>query len=135
VKQNSTQPGKRSKWCITIRWAVVECAPCVGGGGLTRVVLLQVVDCNGIRFTAYNAGHVLGAAQFMIEIAGVHILYTGDYSREEDRHLMAAEIPPVSAALCCCVLCCYAASVPPQLSDCCTFLFVHGVICSPLRGG
>jgi len=32
---------------------------------------------------------------FMIEIAGVRVLYTGDYSREEDRHLMAAEIPAV----------------------------------------
>lgn len=29
----------------------------------------------------------------MIEIAGVKILYTGDFSRQEDRHLMAAEIP------------------------------------------
>lgn len=27
---------------------------------------------------------------FMIEIAGVRILYTGDFSRQEDRHLMAA---------------------------------------------
>jgi Cft2 family RNA processing exonuclease len=25
--------------------------------------------------------------------SGVRVLYTGDYSREEDRHLMAAEIP------------------------------------------
>ena len=41
------------------------------------------------------SGHVLGAAMFMIEIAGVRVLYTGDYSREEDRHLMAAEIPAV----------------------------------------
>ena len=31
---------------------------------------------------------------FLIEIAGVRILYTGDYSREEDRHLMIAEKPP-----------------------------------------
>lgn len=47
----------------------------------------------------------------MIEIGGVRVLYTGDYSREEvrglavccaalttdaqDRHLMAAEVPPV----------------------------------------
>lgn len=30
---------------------------------------------------------------FMIEIAGVKVLYTGDFSRQEDRHLMAAEIP------------------------------------------
>lgn len=50
---------------------------------------------NGIRFWCYQAGHVLGAAMFMIEIAGVKILYTGDFSRQEDRHLMSAEIPPV----------------------------------------
>ena len=56
----------------------------------------QEVDVDGIKFTAYNAGHVLGAAMFLIEIAGVVVLYTGDYSREEDRHLMAAETPPVS---------------------------------------
>lgn len=50
-------------------------------------------EVNGIKFWAYNAGHVLGAAMFMIEIAGVKILYTGDFSREQDRHLMAAEMP------------------------------------------
>ncbi|KAI8608263.1 beta-lactamase-like protein [Chytriomyces sp. MP71] len=54
----------------------------------------QQVDVEGIKFTAYNAGHVLGAAMFLIEVAGVRVLYTGDYSREEDRHLMAAEKPP-----------------------------------------
>lgn len=48
---------------------------------------------NGIRFWCYQAGHVLGAAMFMVEIAGVKVLYTGDFSRQEDRHLMAAEIP------------------------------------------
>ncbi|KAH1014849.1 cleavage and polyadenylation specificity factor 73 [Dendroctonus ponderosae] len=52
-------------------------------------------DIMGIRFWAYNAGHVLGAAMFMLEIAGVKILYTGDFSRQEDRHLMAAEIPTI----------------------------------------
>jgi len=36
---------------------------------------------------------VLGAAMFLIEIDGVRILYTGDYSCEEDRHLKPAEIP------------------------------------------
>lgn len=50
-------------------------------------------EINGIKFWAYNAGHVLGAAMFMIEIAGIRVLYTGDFSREEDRHLMAAELP------------------------------------------
>jgi cleavage and polyadenylation specificity factor subunit 3 len=44
-------------------------------------------ESNGIKFKCYNAGHVLGAAMFLVEIAGVSILYTGDYSREEDRHL------------------------------------------------
>jgi cleavage and polyadenylation specificity factor subunit 3 len=32
---------------------------------------------------------------FLIDIAGLKILYTGDYSREEDRHLVKAEIPPI----------------------------------------
>jgi len=50
-------------------------------------------EVGGIKFWCYNAGHVLGAAMFMLEIAGVKILYTGDFSREEDRHLMSAEIP------------------------------------------
>lgn len=51
-----------------------------------------VVD--GIKFRPFYAAHVLGGAMFMVEIAGVRVLYTGDYSREEDRHLQAAEIPP-----------------------------------------
>lgn len=50
---------------------------------------------SGIRFWCYHAGHVLGAAMFFIEIAGVKVLYTGDFSRQEDRHLMSAEIPSV----------------------------------------
>lgn len=33
---------------------------------------------------------------FMAEIAGVRILYTGDYSRYPDRHLMGAETPDVT---------------------------------------
>ena len=32
---------------------------------------------------------------FVIDIAGLKILYTGDYSREEDRHLVKAELPPI----------------------------------------
>nr|VZI32613.1 unnamed protein product [Spirometra erinaceieuropaei] len=54
----------------------------------------QELEVNGIKFSAYHAGHVLGAAMFLIEIAGVKVLYTGDFSRQEDRHLMCAEIPP-----------------------------------------
>jgi cleavage and polyadenylation specificity factor subunit 3 len=51
------------------------------------------VETNGIRFSAFRAGHVLGASMFLIEIDGIKILYTGDYSREEDRHLKPAEFP------------------------------------------
>lgn len=54
----------------------------------------STVDVGGIKFTAYHAGHVLGAAMFQIEIAGLRVLFTGDYSRELDRHLNSAEVPP-----------------------------------------
>ena len=53
----------------------------------------QEIEVNGIKFSCYNAGHVLGASMFLMEIDGVKILYTGDYSREEDRHLKPAEFP------------------------------------------
>ena len=32
---------------------------------------------------------------FLVEIDGVKVLYTGDYSREEDRHIQPAEIPNI----------------------------------------
>ncbi|KAL9085694.1 MAG: hypothetical protein Q9159_004571 [Coniocarpon cinnabarinum] len=48
---------------------------------------------SGIRITPYPAGHVLGAAMFHLDIAGLSILFTGDYSREEDRHLIPATFP------------------------------------------
>ena len=34
----------------------------------------QQVEVEGIRFTAYNAGHVLGAAMFLVEIASVKVV-------------------------------------------------------------
>ncbi|KAG5440228.1 hypothetical protein PCANB_001798 [Pneumocystis canis] len=55
----------------------------------------STVEVNGVKFTPYHAGHVLGAAMFFIEVAGIKILFTGDYSREEDRHLIPAELPPI----------------------------------------
>lgn len=63
---------------------------------ITAIDYHQEIECEGVRFTCYHAGHVLGAAMFMVDIGGTRILYTGDYSREEDRHLMSAEIPPGS---------------------------------------
>eukprot|EP01082_Thalassiosira_pseudonana_P002988 g3011.t1 g3011 contig12:1256525-1258999(-) len=61
----------------------------------------QTIDLNlpsGLKFHALNAGHVLGAAMFFIEVGGRSVLYTGDYSMEEDRHLMAAELPKYHAS-------------------------------------
>ncbi|KAG8962026.1 endoribonuclease ysh1 [Tulasnella sp. 419] len=55
----------------------------------------QISPCPGVSFIPYHAGHVLGACMFLIDIAGLKILYTGDYSREEDRHLVKAEVPPI----------------------------------------
>ena len=52
-------------------------------------------DVDGIRVTAHRAGHVLGAAMFEVEVAGLRLLYTGDYSRAADRHLPAADLPAV----------------------------------------
>ena len=62
----------------------------------------SVVQHKNVKFWAYNAGHVLGAAMFMLEIGGRHILYTGDYSMEDDRHLAKAEIPKIKPDLLIC---------------------------------
>ena len=51
------------------------------------------VTVGGLSFHALNAGHVLGACMYFMDIGGRTVLYTGDYSMEDDRHLMAAELP------------------------------------------
>ncbi|POS85954.1 Metallo-hydrolase/oxidoreductase [Erysiphe pulchra] len=66
---------------------------------LSTFPLIEAIDyytthtVSSIRITPYPAGHVLGAAMFLIEIAGLKIFFTGDYSREDDRHLISAEVP------------------------------------------
>lgn len=55
----------------------------------------STMELDGIRFTAYHAGHVLGACLYLIEIGGLKVLFTGDFSREESRHLPIAEVPSV----------------------------------------
>lgn len=47
----------------------------------------QTKEFRGIKFTPSPAGHVLGAAMFTIEIDNIRVLYTGDYSLEEDRYV------------------------------------------------
>uniref|UniRef100_A0A0N4ZQB3 Cleavage and polyadenylation specificity factor subunit 3 n=1 Tax=Parastrongyloides trichosuri TaxID=131310 RepID=A0A0N4ZQB3_PARTI len=54
----------------------------------------EVNEIDGVTITAYVAGHVLGACMFAIEIDGLKVLYTGDFSRVESRHLCSADIPP-----------------------------------------
>lgn len=54
----------------------------------------EEVSVAGMKVTCYNAGHILGAAMFLVEIGGKSVLYTGDFSREEDHHLLAATVPP-----------------------------------------
>ncbi|GFR43562.1 hypothetical protein Agub_g4655 [Astrephomene gubernaculifera] len=56
----------------------------------------QTIEVAGMQITPYRAGHVIGAAMFLVEVAGLRCLYTGDYSRLPDRHLPAADIPPVT---------------------------------------
>jgi Cft2 family RNA processing exonuclease len=43
----------------------------------------STIEVDGIRFTPYHAGHVLGAAMYFIEIAGVKVFHinTLTYSR------------------------------------------------------
>ncbi|CRH01541.1 cleavage and polyadenylation specificity factor, putative [Plasmodium relictum] len=55
----------------------------------------QDFEFPNVKFTAYRAGHVIGACMFLIEINNVRFLYTGDYSREIDRHIPIAEIPNI----------------------------------------
>ncbi|SPO40790.1 related to YSH1 - component of pre-mRNA polyadenylation factor PF I [Pseudozyma flocculosa] len=69
----------------------------------------------GLRFTPYHAGHVLGACMYLIEIAGLRILYTGDFSREEDRHLVQAEVPPVRPDVLICESTYGVQSLPPRI--------------------
>jgi cleavage and polyadenylation specificity factor subunit 3 len=60
---------------------------------MEAVDLYSKIDVDGVKMQFFNAGHVLGAAMVLMDIAGVRVLYTGDYSCEEDRHLMAAALP------------------------------------------
>lgn len=59
-------------------------------------------EIDGIKISCYRAGHVLGACMFLVEMEGVRILYTGDYSIELDRHVPSAEIPSINAHLLIC---------------------------------
>ena len=68
--------------CISRMNALVtHCCPsyhrCISR--MEAVDFKQRMAADGVQFVLFNAGHVLGAAMVLIEIAGVRILYTGDY--------------------------------------------------------
>ncbi|WFC95264.1 endoribonuclease ysh1 [Malassezia brasiliensis] len=93
----------------------------------------EVVVSGGLRFTPYHAGHVLGACMFLIDIAGLRVLYTGDYSREEDRHLVQAEVPPVRPDVLICESTYGTQSLEPRLEKEMRFTaLIHSII---KRGG
>lgn len=74
-----------------VLWTEAELASC-----MDKIELIDyhtTVTVGGLSFHALNAGHVLGACMYWMDIGGRTLLYTGDYSMEDDRHLMAAEIP------------------------------------------
>lgn len=50
------------------------------------------MDFDGVKVSAYYAGHVLGAVMFHIEYEGEKVVYTGDYNMTADRHLGPASI-------------------------------------------
>lgn len=98
------------RWLLSDFVKVSTAGPSEGGGNselytdedldvsfnkIEAVDFYSTIDVGGIKFTAYPAGHVLGAAMYLIEISGIKILFTGDYSREQGRHLNSAEVPPV----------------------------------------
>ncbi|EJW01455.1 hypothetical protein EDEG_00447 [Edhazardia aedis USNM 41457] len=53
----------------------------------------QEIKIKDIKVVSLNAGHVLGAAMFLLKIGSKKLLYTGDYSTEPDRHLKEAKCP------------------------------------------
>ncbi|WFD02337.1 endoribonuclease ysh1 [Malassezia obtusa] len=93
----------------------------------------EVVVSGGLRFTPYHAGHVLGACMFMIDVAGLRVLYTGDYSREEDRHLVQGEVPPIRPDVLICESTYGTQSLEPRLEKEMRFTaLIHSII---KRGG
>ena len=64
------------------------------------VYLHEVVRVDdALEIKAYYAGHVLGAAMFLVRSGSHSVLYTGDYNMTPDRHLGAAWVDRCSPDL------------------------------------
>lgn len=53
----------------------------------------ECMDWNGAQLTAFPAGHILGAAQLLIEHRGERLLYTGDIKRRPPLCGVVTEMP------------------------------------------
>ncbi len=63
------------------------------GGTQQALAYGAPLEVNGVRVTLYPAGHVLGAAQILLEYAGSRVVISGDYKRQLDP--TCAEFEPV----------------------------------------
>lgn len=54
----------------------------------------ESMDWRGARLTAYPAGHILGAAQLLVEYEGERLVYTGDLKLREPLCGAATEVVP-----------------------------------------
>ncbi len=66
------------------------------------LVLLKpadTIDLNGIKVTAYNAGHILGSLMFEIDFGHIKVGYTGDFNFEDSLILRKADIMDVDILL------------------------------------
>ena len=73
------QPGHGRVWATaqTMRLYLTR-SPEAGASVLHEVEFGESWEWNGARLTAYPAGHILGAAQLLIECGGERLVYTGD---------------------------------------------------------
>ena len=73
------QPGHGRVWATpqTMRIYLTR-SPEASKSVLREVEFGESWDWNGARLTAYPAGHILGAAQLLIEFEGSRLVYTGD---------------------------------------------------------
>jgi Cft2 family RNA processing exonuclease len=61
--------------------------------GIYNLPYFQPHALNGASLTLYPAGHILGSAQILIEEKGRRILYSGDFSLEENPAAEKAQVP------------------------------------------
>lgn len=64
------------------------------GGNLQTATFGESIDHNGVTIRLVSAGHVLGAAQIVLEYQGQRIVVSGDYKRQPDPTCPPFEVVP-----------------------------------------